>query len=118
MVLLSLVWWGCALGTSALWTASVKDVARVMEGMVEGIHKRVGEAASSSRVKWYIMQASDFFPITNINFNSYYANLVVVTINHHNLLSFSFSPPHDIMMSCHNIPNSRNLHTVLHSSSF
>lgn len=54
MVVLSLVWWGRALGTSPLWIAAAKDVARVMEGMVQGdggSRKRVGEAASSGRVK-------------------------------------------------------------------
>lgn len=60
LVVLSLVWWGRELGTSPLWTAAVKDVARVMEGMVQGDgspRKRVGEATSSGRVKRCVSKA-------------------------------------------------------------
>lgn len=71
MVLLSLVWWGRALGVCTLWTASIMDVARVMEAMVEGTRegtrKRVGEAAlSSGKVKRCVLLALQFFPITNL----------------------------------------------------
>lgn len=75
MVLLSLAWWGRDIGTSTLWTAAVMDVARVMEGMVQGggnSRKRVGHTTLSSRVKRCVLQT--FFLLTTIaNINSLHA---------------------------------------------
>lgn len=51
MVALSLAWWGRALGKTPLWTAAVRDVARVMEAMVQvdvNSRKRVGASVSRS----------------------------------------------------------------------
>lgn len=65
MVLLPLVWWGRSLGKSPLWTAAIMDdVARVMEGMVQGNSgtcKRVAVVTSSGRAKQCVSSQVSFF---------------------------------------------------------
>lgn len=61
MVVLSLVWWGRALGKTPIWTAAVMDVARVMEGMVQSdggqTLKRAGEVVSNSKIKRFVSRS-------------------------------------------------------------